>query len=91
MADIPHGIGVAAPLTSLDAGNMSLIVLIIVLLAHAAVVVAGQLQSQGFVFADQICADAFGLCQQPFLLGISAGLICTAYFLVHIFHNANRK
>jgi hypothetical protein len=31
------------------------------------------------------------LCQQPFLLGISAGLICTAYFLVHIFHNANRK
>src|SRR5262245_44072475 len=80
---ILYGIGVKIPLTSgRHCCLMSLIhiLLIIVLLAHVTVLIAGRLQHQGISIADQVCASVNGLCHQPFLLGLSAGSIITAYF-----------
>jgi hypothetical protein len=59
-----------------------LVILIIVLVAHAVDVSAGQFQGHGYFWADQICSNTDGLCYQPFLLGLSAGLVTGAYFLI---------
>jgi hypothetical protein len=60
---------------------MSIVALLVILIACAAMVSAGQFQGQGFAWADQICLQTFGVCHQPFLLGLSAGLISSIYFL----------
>jgi hypothetical protein len=59
---------------------MPLVILTIVLVANAVVVSAGQLQGKAHFWADRICSLTDGLCHQPFLLGLSAGIISCAYF-----------
>jgi hypothetical protein len=69
---------------------MTVILLLVVLALHAAVVSAGQFQGQGHVWAEQICLSTGGLCQQPFLMGFSAGLITTGYFLAVVLFGRDR-
>ncbi|HLQ94223.1 MAG TPA: hypothetical protein VK148_29735 [Xanthobacteraceae bacterium] len=52
--------------------------------AVAAIFTAAQLQQQGYAWADQICFTAYNLCNQPFSLGLTAGLISSFYLLLVI-------
>jgi len=58
--------------------------LVLFLLCAVAVIFsAAQLQHQGYAWADEISFTAYNLCNQPFSLGITAGLISSFYlFLV---------
>jgi ABC-type enterobactin transport system permease subunit len=49
--------------------------------AGIAIVSAGQLEGSGLTWADQICSQSYGLCHQPFLLGLAVGAISSIYFL----------
>jgi hypothetical protein len=60
---------------------MALIVVIVVLVVHAVLVGAGQLDSQGYFWAEQVCSRTIGLCHQPFLLGLSTGVISSVYLV----------
>jgi len=51
------------------------ILLTVLLILDIAIFMTFQLQAQGHVWADEICRSAFGLCDEPFLLGAAVALI----------------
>jgi hypothetical protein len=61
------------------------IVVSVVILTHLLLASAGQFAGQGHIWADQLCFNSNGLCQKPFLLGLSAGVLTGAYFLAAFF------
>ena len=58
------------------------ILLTVLLILDIAIFMTFQLQAQGHVWADEICRSAFGLCDEPFLLGAAVALIFAASFVV---------
>jgi len=55
--------------------------LTVFLILDIAIFMTFQLQAQGHVWADEICHSAFGLCDEPFLLGAAVALIFAASFV----------
>ena len=62
---------------------------ILLLFAVAAIFSAAQFQHQGYAWADQICFSVYNLCNQPFSLGLTTGLISSFYFS-HLVIDENR-
>ena len=58
------------------------ILLTVLLILDIAIFMTFQLQAQGHVWANEICRSAFGLCDEPFLLGAAVALIFAASFVV---------
>jgi hypothetical protein len=67
------------------------IFVLMVLIADAVLVSAGQYQGQGVNWADQICSITNGLCHQPLALGLQAGFLTSAYFLATFFNKRSRR
>jgi hypothetical protein len=68
---------------------MWVVAFLLVVLACATIASAADFQGQGIVWADQVCSQSFGLCHQPFLLGVVAGLIISVYFLRNFIRGNN--
>jgi hypothetical protein len=62
---------------------------LLAVISHAALVSAGQFDGQGIVWATQACSHTYNLCHHPFLLGVSAGIISSLYFLQVVFRRTD--
>src|SRR2546423_458134 len=69
--------------------TIMLLFALLAVIAHAALVSAGQFDGQGVAWATQACSHSYNLCHQPFLLGLSAGIISSLYFLQAVFRRTD--
>ncbi len=59
-----------------------IIFLVILLAIDVAIFVASQFRYHGYVLADQICLNIYGMCDQPLWIGAVGALLVAASFTV---------